>query len=165
MAWGVIGVSLAEWLEAFEIANTEVPPLAAALADEARAMPPTALFALTREMARLSFEADAMFDGLDALLMPVLSGPPVAVGTFDLSGTDTDAHRAGMAAFAPNVALANVAGLPALALPFGVADGLPVGGQLLGPVGSDAGLLALGAMIEARAPDLPFPHPIAGMPG
>ena len=81
---------------------------------------------------------------------------------FDLSGDDAGEHRASLAAFAPNVALANVAGLPALALPFGLADGLPVGGQLLGPVGQDRALLKLGAMVEARAPALRFPGSIAG---
>lgn len=47
-------------------------------------------------------------------------------------------------------ALANIAGLPALAIPAGWSeDGLPVGVQLMGRPGSEATLLALGAKLEA----------------
>ena len=38
-----------------------------------------------------------------------------------------------------------MAGLPALALPFGLAEGLPLGVQLLGPPGADFALLRLAA--------------------
>ena len=47
-------------------------------------------------------------------------------------------------------ALANIAGLPALAIPAGWSeDGLPVGVQLMGRAGTEAGLLLLGAKLEA----------------
>lgn len=164
IAWTVIGVSLAEWLRVLKLTDDQVPPLAAAIAAEARSIAVTDFFAVTRDIARLSFEANVLFADCDALLMPVLSRAPELVGAFDLSSRDPESHRARMKAFAPNVALANVAGLPALALPFGMSDGLPLGAQLLGPIGSDAALLALGAKIEARAPTLSFPYLIAGMP-
>jgi aspartyl-tRNA(Asn)/glutamyl-tRNA(Gln) amidotransferase subunit A len=45
--------------------------------------------------------------------------------------------------------LANIAGLPALAIPAGRdADGLPVGVQLVGPVGSESRLIALARSLE-----------------
>lgn len=44
---------------------------------------------------------------------------------------------------------ANLTGQPALSLPCGLSDGLPVGLQLVGRGGDDAGLLAIGAAVEA----------------
>nr|WP_254447165.1 amidase [Ruegeria sp. HKCCA0235A] len=160
----ILAVSLAEWLIALRISDDQVPPLAAAMAAEGRATSATALFATSRQLARLTYRARKIFSSVDAVLMPVLSSAPPVIGTLDLSGASADEHMARLEAFAPNAALANVAGLPALALPFGMANGLPIGVQLMGPPGSDVALLKLGALIEARAPELTFPSPIAGLP-
>jgi aspartyl-tRNA(Asn)/glutamyl-tRNA(Gln) amidotransferase subunit A len=43
---------------------------------------------------------------------------------------------------------ANLAGVPALSLPIGMADGLPVGGQLIGPAWSEGLLLRTAATLE-----------------
>jgi amidase len=116
-------------------------------------------------MAQLSGAVWQMFDRVDVLLSPVLSGPPPALGAFDMMRADPAAHFAQMEATAPNAALANVAGCPALVLPFGTdAAGLPLGVQLMGPIGSDLALLALGARLAALAPRIVFPAPIAGHP-
>jgi amidase len=53
------------------------------------------------------------------VLAPILSGPPPPLGHFPTDHTDIDAHLAKMEAMAPNAALANLAGLPALAIPAG----------------------------------------------
>lgn len=160
----ILAVSLADWLGALGLGQGEVTPLAAAVAREGRALPGTAVFAATRELARLSHRALGLFDRADALLMPVLSGPPPRVGAFDPEPTTPDARFAAMEALAPNAALANVAGLPALALPFGMAGGLPAGVQLWAGPGGDEALLRLGARLEALAPPPAFPHPVAGLP-
>ena len=159
----ILTASLAEWLTACEVLDADVPPLAAAMAAMGRAMPATELFAASRRMAQVGAAAVQLFDEVEAIVMPVLSGPPPPVGHFDSTGKDPVAHMARLEAFAPNAALANTAGLPALALPFGMADGLPVGAQLIGPQSADLMLLGLGAIIEARAPALTFPYPIAGL--
>jgi aspartyl-tRNA(Asn)/glutamyl-tRNA(Gln) amidotransferase subunit A len=48
---------------------------------------------------------------------------------------------------------ANLAGVPALSLPIGLADGLPVGGQLIGPAWSEALLLSTAAALETALGD------------
>lgn len=164
LARKILSVSLAEWLASLNIADDEVPALAGAVAAQGRAITGTEVFAVSRDIARLSDVVRTLFDGVDAVLTPVLATRPPTVGAYDLTKTDVDAHFAQMAAFAPNAALANVAGLPAFALPFGMADGLPVGVQLLGEQGSDLLLCHLAALIEARAPTLSYPYPIAGLP-
>ncbi len=45
---------------------------------------------------------------------------------------------------------ANLSGLPALGVPCGAADGLPVGMQIIGKRFSEAGMLALGKEVERR---------------
>jgi amidase len=161
----VLSVSLAEWLASLGTdAVAKVSPLAAAVAAEGRGTPGTALFAASREIARIAAATRALFREFDAILMPVLTGPPPRIGHFDMRATDPAAHFAAMEALAPNACIANVAGCPALALPFGMAGDLPVGVQIMGPMGSDRALLALGARIEAAAPRLVYPFPIAGHP-
>ena len=46
----------------------------------------------------------------------------------------------------------NLAGLPALSLPIGLSDGLPVGGQLIAPMHGDENLIAAAAALEAAVP-------------
>ena len=62
-------------------------------------------------------------------------------------------------------------GLPALALPCGFADGLPVGMQLVGRPHDEATLLAVGAAFQSmrdwhlRCPPSPVADPVVRMPG
>jgi aspartyl-tRNA(Asn)/glutamyl-tRNA(Gln) amidotransferase subunit A len=59
----------------------------------------------------------------------------------------------------------NLAGHPAVSVPFGPGDdGLPVGVQLLGPALSEGALLQVAAVVEAAAPELPTPRLRAGAP-
>ena len=57
--------------------------------------------------------------------------------------------------------LASVLGLPATAVPAGIAaDGLPVGAQLIGPVGADMRLLAIAEAIEREIGGFVSPPPL-----
>ncbi len=111
-----------------------------------------------RERLRRQFRA--FFDGVDVLVTPTLARPAVAA-----TGWPARGWRASVQAsleFAPFAGAWNVAGLPALSLPVGrAADGLPLGVQLVGPLGSETRLLALAALVE-RA--LPWPRHAPGYP-
>lgn len=161
----ILTASLAEWMEALDIADAEIPPLAAAVAAEGRAMPAAKLFAASREMAQTGFALWRRFSDADVILSPVLAEGPPKPGAFDFAATGTDAHFARMEAIAPNAALANVAGAPALAMPFGMdARGLPLGIQIMSRPGTDMALLRLAGRLAEAAPRITFPSPIAGHP-
>lgn len=160
----ILSVSLAEWLDGYGIGAAEVSPLIAAHADEGRQITARMLFVASRDMAQLAEQAQRTFDSVDVILSPMLSGHPPPIGHFDFGSTDVTAHLAQMEAMAPNAALANVTGFPAVVLPFGMDRGLPIGLQLMGRLGSDRALLALAGQIETLAPPLTFPYSIAGHP-
>ncbi|MEO0384472.1 MAG: amidase [Pseudomonadota bacterium] len=166
IAGTIFAASLASWLDSVGISDNEITPISAAIDARGRAMAAPTLFDAHTDLVRLTHESQALFADVDALVMPVLSDGPPAVGAFDPSQTDPDARYAQMNAVAPNVALANVAGLPSLAMPFGMMpsprDHVPFGFQIMGPMNSDEALFELAARIEKLAPTISFPHPIAG---
>ncbi|MBK5926474.1 amidase [Rhodobaculum claviforme] len=162
VAGDVLAAAMAEGVTALGLADSAMSPIAAAAVARGRALPGTAILAAHREMARIAHDATALLAGADVLVMPVLAGPPPPVGHFDATATDVDAHLARMEAVAPNAALANVTGWPALVLPAGMHAGLPVGVQMLAARGTDRALLRLAARIAPRLPAIPYPAAIAG---
>ena len=96
------------------------------------------------------FEAtgnDAMA-GLDVLITPTVGVPTPQVHQHShLPPAEYFRAAAGLGKF---TALANITGQPGLSVPIGLADGLPVGAQLLGRRGDDALLLRLARALEVR---------------
>lgn len=159
----ILAASLAEWLEAMGIPDAEVSPLAAANAERGRGMTPMQVFGLTRRIQQIGKHSLCMLSDADAILMPILAGPPPEIGAFAFDHCDIDAHLAAMEALAPNAALANVAGMPALAIPTLIRAGMPTAVQLIGRPGGDGVLLTLAAGISDALPPIPYPTPIAGL--
>jgi amidase len=95
----------------------------------------------------------------DVLLTPTLATPPWPLGMLDTS--DPDGYVAAVRPLVPFTMAWNATGQPAVSLPLHrTPDGLPVGVQLVGRFGDDAGLLRLSAQLEAAAPwaaSLPVP--------
>lgn len=89
----------------------------------------------------------------DVVLSPTMAVVPPEVGSV-WAGAEDDpsAPITNSTPMACYTALYNVTGLPALSLPLGDADGLPVGVQLAGPAWREDLLLSLGAQLEAAAP-------------
>ncbi len=93
---------------------------------------------LRRKIAAALAEA---FRSVEALLLPTAPTPAFKLGERlddPLSMYLSDLYTVA----------ANLAGIPALSLPVGSAEGLPVGAQLLGPALADGRLLSLAARIE-----------------
>ncbi|MCY3879965.1 MAG: amidase family protein [Rhodobacteraceae bacterium] len=160
----ILAVALAASLDSLEVADSEISPLAAANRARGRAMSGIEIFAVTNRLAELSNATHtALLSRCDAVLMPVLSGPPPLTGHFPTDHTDLERHLQRMEAMAPCAALANLAGLPSLAMPAAMLDGLPRGVQIIGPQQSDRALLALASRILPALPRIPFPFPVAGI--
>ena len=165
IARAVLAASLAEWVQVLAIPDAELPPVVAAIAAEGRAMPASRLFAASRDMAKVGYELWERASGFDVILSPVLAAGPPEFGAFDLSRLSPDALFAKMQDVAPNAALANVTGCPALAFPCGKdAQGVPIGLQVMGREGNDMALIDLVGRIADAVPPTSFPFPVAGHP-
>lgn len=163
VAQRVLTASLAEWMGFLGVSGEELTPIAAAVLNDGRAMGAAELFAVSREMAVLTAEWEGWMAGVDAVVSPVLRDGVPEVRAFDMQARDVAAHFAQMGAVAPGAAMANVAGYPALVIPF-AGGGIPVGVQIAARVGCDRALLALGARLAAVAPVVAYPYAIAGHP-
>jgi amidase len=85
--------------------------------------------------------------GVDILLTPVMSGPPVEIGRWN--GKGGLATVLSMNAFYPYTAQWNHAGIPAVSMPAGTTDdALPLAVQLIGRRDDDATLMALAGQLE-----------------
>jgi aspartyl-tRNA(Asn)/glutamyl-tRNA(Gln) amidotransferase subunit A len=108
-----------------------------------------------RYRGRFAARVEALLAGRDALLLPTLPCVAPAVGrrTLAIAGTQVGVQAALTRLPGPF----NCSGSPVLSLPAGLADGLPVGVSLVGRIGGDRDLLAVGGWVEAVAPPIGRP--------
>ena len=156
----VISVNLARTL-GDNVAMVE--PLTAAVARRGLSITARDLQAAEITAAKVAHAMWLLFDEIDVLITPMLSGPPLPIGSFPMDHEDVDLHWRRMAAFAPFASLANVAGTPALSIPHGASGGLPLSVQLIGPLASDGLLLRIARQLQ-RAVPWSFGTGIAGWP-
>jgi amidase len=90
---------------------------------------------------------NAAMSGIDVMLTPTIGVLPPKVGEFThLSPAE---HFEAAAVLGMFTAVANVTGQPALSIPAGKVDGLPVGVQLIGRKGDDALLMRLARLLKS----------------
>lgn len=137
-------------------------PMTWAAIDRGRRIAAARLTIGARETARVAHFLAVQFDRYDALVTPMLSGPPPLVGALATDNSDIGRHFSRMAALAPYATIVNATGLPAISIPHGRdRTGLPLAIQIIGPMGSDILLLQLARFFQAAAP-WSFPFSMSG---
>jgi len=136
------------------IAHDDVEPLTWALADVARGADAGAFLAARQQLQTVGRAMGAWHaSGFDLLLTPTIAEPPPPLGEFD-SPPDNPLHglfRA--AALVPFTPVFNATGQPAISLPVHWnAAGLPIGVQLVAPLGREDLLIRVAAQLEEAAP-------------
>ncbi len=156
----IISVNLARTLDDF----SAVEPLTAAVAQRGLAITARELQDAELVAVRVAHSLWRLFDEVDVIVTPMLSGPPPSIGSFPMDHRDVDLHWRRMADFAPYAMISNVGGTPALSIPHGLDDqGLPMSVQLIGPMATDGLLLRLARQLQRAAP-WHFATEIAGLP-
>lgn len=102
--------------------------------------------AARNEMLDFRSRLDALFDEVDALLTPTIRVPPPGFDAFE-------SKAEGLRKLAGNTMPFNLAGNPAVTLPAGEVDGLPIGAQLVTPRFEDRRALQLAARLESLRDD------------
>lgn len=145
----IIAVNLANYVDAASLDVQKAERLTRAFILKGHALTGQSLWASLDSSVHASRAIWDIFEEVDCLLTPMLSSAPLPLGSFSFDHDDTELHIQRMTAFAPLASLANIAGFPAITLPFGTDEtGLPLPVQLLAPIGHDLLLLALAASLE-----------------
>jgi amidase len=136
------------------IGPDDVEPLTWALAEIGRDRSAGEYLAAVGQHQAMSRMLAAVHEsGFDLLLTPTLGEPPPPLGSFDDSGPDP--MKAFERAFLSGcfTAAFNATGQPAISLPLHWSDGgLPIGVQLVAPLGREDVLLRVAAQLEQAVP-------------
>jgi amidase len=160
----IVSVNLAAFVDSLGLDMLRAEALTQAFVMRGRKMTGTSLWDALQAGVLVSRDLWQLFDRVDVLLTPMLSSPPLPIGSFPSDHGDVGLHLDRMTAFAPLAALANISGFPAITLPFGSdAGGLPLPIQIMAPMSHEPLLLALAEWLEAERR---WQHrfPVAGLP-
>jgi amidase len=137
-------------------------PLNRALAERAHATSSVEYAQAVAALQRAARRIVAFWDTFDVVLTPGLAKLPVPVGwIFEPEDPWEQFARGG--AFTPFTPLVNLTGQPAVTVPAGLVEGLPVGVQLIGRPADEATLFRLAAQFEAAHP-WPLPSGVCSAP-
>jgi amidase len=120
-----------------------------------RAWKATNYVAARRACSRATGALAAAMADLDLLILPTTATLPPLTGEIDgrTGAMSFEEWGAAAYAYAPYTELFNVTGMPAISLPLAVsATGLPIGIQLVAPLGADTRLLTIAARLEEVLP-------------
>lgn len=146
-------IAAAEALRGRPAEAHEVEPVTWRSAENGRTVTALDYVRATRDLHRLGRQFAAYFARHDVLLWPVLAAPPAELGVFAMNPDDMGAYVRRLLAYTPFCMVANVAGVPAIALPLHMsAAGLPVGVQFIGRFGAEDVLIRLAAQLETAHP-------------
>jgi amidase len=132
---------------------TQYEPLNRWLAQRAHEHSSVELSSSVLRLQRLARAVVGFFyeHGFDAVLTPGLAKLPVPIGwVFEPADPAEQFERGGE--LTPFTPIVNVTGQPAMTVPFGVVEGLPVGVQLIGRPADEATLFRLAAQLEEAHP-------------
>jgi Asp-tRNA(Asn)/Glu-tRNA(Gln) amidotransferase A subunit family amidase len=88
----------------------------------------------------------------DVMLRPTTAKPPQPIGTFDMNTDDLQSFLKALWEYIPFTALFNATGQPAMSVPLGWADGLPMGMQFAGRYSDEETLFQLARQLEVESP-------------
>ncbi len=118
------------------------------MAEAGRRVAAAELWQVLETVERLRREVAQLFSRVDLIVTPAAAALPWPAA--EAYPPEIAGQPVGPRGHAIFTAWVNAAGLPAIAVPCAPsAEGLPIGVQLIGPYGSDDGLLELAAAIEA----------------
>lgn len=150
--WGV--ALAASWGDVLPTYKERMDPDLVALMEDGQRCSGVEVRRLEALRNRLWLDLAALFSSYDALITPTcaVTAPKLDETDADYEGTDSSGRFTGLDMTCPFNLLSPC---PALSIPVGAADGLPVGLQIIGPRFADLDVLRIGKLVEQSFPPLP----------